>query len=387
MAATRIVSIDAVRGFCLVNIFINHVTLGALLEISPSKIAFCDSAEIFVLLAGISTFLAYAGPGERPGEAPEWRRMWHRALILYFVNLLIVAASFAILSIGAPPTAPHDPPAALIAQAGPANYFWHVVTMQQSIGFSMVLRLYVVLMLVAPAYVWLAGKRFWYPLAAAGAVWAVSGHFGLAGRDSLTGQLLSMNILNWQLVFAAGISLGAAIVQGLKMPRSPMLISGAVLIVAGGTLLLALGDRLSPSLFAWLELRNEFFWTGISKSYQSPLRLLYLAALVYLVIALPRAPVIRLLHQARPTTFFCRLGRRSLPVFAFGAVFALAVDQLLWNMISAGWVIQRSAGALAVELALVGIGLWLMKKIAEDTARIRPPSLFSHVRRMRLPAR
>jgi len=372
----RINAIDAARGLCLVNILVNHITLGVLLEGSPSKIALWDSAEVFVLLAGVSAFLAYgprdAGGGAGGGGGWDFpaarRRMWNRALTLYVANLAVVAASFLIFLVGGAGTPPPDPAAAppgVMAAAGGASYLWHVLTMGQSVGYSMVLRLYVVLMLVAPLYVWLAGRRFWYPLVPAAAAWLVAGHFALADRDSLTGELLAMTILPWQLVFAAGISLGAAIVQRVPVPRSRALVAAAALVVLAGTWLLVVGDRLSPDIHAWLETRNDRFWTGASKSYQSPLRLLNLAASVYLVAALPRAPVIRLLHRVRPDNMLCRLGRRSLDVFAFGAVFALAVDQLLWNLIAAGMTAPGAAAAVMTELALVALGLWLMLWIAD----------------------
>jgi hypothetical protein len=228
-----------------------------------------------------------------------------------------------------------------------------------------VLRLYVFLMVVAPAYVWLASKRYWYPLVPAAAVWLVSGHFGLASRDSLTGELLSMTVLPWQLVFAAGISLAAAIGQQAPLPRARGLVAGAAAIVAGGTLLLVLGPHASSAVQAWLDTRNEFFWTGISKSYQSPLRLLYLVALAYLFMAWRGAPLIRLFHNAAPDTLLCRLGRNSLQVFTFGAIFALAIDQLLWNLAAADVFALRSMGAVALEVILAGIGLALMSRIAD----------------------
>jgi len=374
----RINAIDAARGLCLVNIVVNHLTLGVLLELSPSKIAFCDSAEIFVLLAGVSAFLAY---GPRRGgwdAAAARRRMWSRALTLYVANLAVIAASFLVFLLGgagAPPPDPATTPPGLMAAAGTADYLRHALTMGQSVGYSMVLRLYVVLMLVAPLYVWLAARRWWYPLPPAAAIWLVAGHFGLADRDTLTGDLLAMTILPWQLVFAGGVALGAAIARGVPAPRAPALVAASALVVLGGTFLLVVGERLSPDLHAWLDTRNDRFWTGISKSYQSPLRLLYVAALVHLVAALPKAPVIRLLHRAGPDNPLCRLGRRSLDVFAFGAVFALAVDQLLWNLIAAGLVVHRGPAAILVELALAAAGLWLMLRIADRARRPAPARL------------
>ena len=368
----RISSIDAVRGLCLVNIFVNHITLGVLLELSPSKIAFCDSADIFVLLAGISTFLAY-GPRREGWVWEEARaRMWRRALILYLANLVVIAASFLILRVGetgAPPPAPDQMPGALIESAGAVSYWWHALTMQQSIGYSMVLRLYVVLMIAAPFYVWLAAKRYWYPLVPAGLLWLAGGHFLLAESDSLTGTLLSMTVLPWQLVFAAGVALGAAIVQNVALPRPRWLVVAAAAVVVAGTALLVIGPQVSPDARLWLEARNDAFWTGISKSYQSPLRLLYLAALAYAFMALKEAPFVRLFHRADPDGLLCRLGRRSLRVFALGAILALAFDHLLWNLIAAGLVAQGSGGAILAELALVALGIAAMARIAGRRAR------------------
>ena len=364
----RVNAIDAARGLCLVNIFVNHVSLGVLSQASPSKIAFCDSADIFVLLAGISAFLAY---GPRAGAGFDVRsaqsRTWRRALTLYLANLAIMAASALIILVGAAGAGSPTPgiaPPAMFAEPGGIRHLWDAASMQQSVGYSMVLRLYVFLMLAAPLYLWLASKRFWYPLVPAAALWLIGGHFGLVARNSLTGELFSMTILPWQLVFAGGISLGAAIAEGARAPRAPALVWASAAIVASGTLLLAVGDRVSPDVHGWLATRNDFFWTGISKTYQSPLRLLYLAALVHLVVALPRAPLIRLLHSASPAGLLCRLGRRSLHVFAVGAVFALALDQLLWNLIVAGFAAQGSPLAILVELALAAAGLWLMVWVA-----------------------
>lgn len=54
----RSTTIDAVRGICLVNIFVNHIENGYLTNLSPSGLGFSDSADIFVLLSGISVALA-----------------------------------------------------------------------------------------------------------------------------------------------------------------------------------------------------------------------------------------------------------------------------------------------------------------------------------------
>ena len=252
----RIHAIDAVRGLCLLNIFVNHVTLGILHELSPSKIGFCDSADIFVFLAGISAFLAYGRASQEFDFGEARRRMWRRAGQLYLFNVGILAASFIILVTSAaiaPMARPELSPEAVASSAGWLTYLWHVLTFQQSIGFSMVLRLYVFLLIVGPIYVWLAARRYWYPLIPAALVWLIAGQFGLAESDSLTGEPLSMTFLPWNLVFAAGISLGAAIRQRVALPSSPILRHSALAVVVGGTLVMTAGGYVSPDVFAWLD--------------------------------------------------------------------------------------------------------------------------------------
>jgi hypothetical protein len=363
----RINSIDAIRGFCLLNIFINHLAVGSLRFASPSRVAFSDSAEAFVFLAGISCFLAYGPRGEAGLFPAQAGRMWRRARTLFLFNLSIIAATIALSFAGSAFAEPANPsilPPALIGDHGIVVYAWHVLTMQQTVGYSVVLRLYVALLLIAPCYVWLAAKRFWYPLVPAGAIWLVAGHFGLAEKDSLSGVPLALTILPWNLVFATGISLGAAIVQRVDLPTSrPLTVLAAVLVLAG-PLCFVVGSRLSPELLAWIDQRNDFFWTGASKSLQSPLRVSYMFALTYLVIALRKAPVMRLIHQVSPGNPLCRLGRRSLQVFTCGAILATAGNQLLWSLFEQDLVPRGSAGALAVELAIAAIGFAAMLCVA-----------------------
>jgi hypothetical protein len=126
-------------------------------------------------------------------------------------------------------------------------------------------------------------------------------------------------------------------------------------------------------VFGWLELRNDHFWTGISKSYQSPLRLMHLVACGYLFIAFAHSPVVRLVHQAPQDGLLCRLGRNSLPVFALGAVFALAVDQLLWRSAAAQLFNLGSPAALVAEVMLAALGLALMSRVAARPRSGRSP--------------
>jgi len=334
---------------------------------------FSDAADVFIFLAGIASFLAY-GPklGERYTRA-NTIKIWLRARLLFWVNSVIAIVSIMILLVGdavAPASTPTNLPGHLIETHGAAAYMWHVLTMQQTAGYSVVLRLYVALMLLAPLYVWLASKRFWYPLLPAGAIWLSAGHFGWVESNSLSGVPLSLTILPWNLIFAAGISFGAARAQGITLYKSNALILAAAALVAAGPICATILTRISPDVLVWADTRNDFFWTGASKTFQSPLRVSYMLALIYLCVNLRDAPLIRIFHQATADSILSRLGSSSLEVFSAGAIMALAANHLLWFLFSNAIVQPNSAPAILIEMGITSAAVFAMLRIA-DTKSLR----------------
>lgn len=365
----RIAAIDAVRGFCLVNIFINHISLGVFQNLSLSGVFFFDSADTFVFLAGISVYLAYAPSAPSIATRVTTGKLWYRALVLYLSNLVLALASLALLlgfAAFAPEAGYNDRPDLLIAEHGLPAYLTELVLLRQDVGYTVVLRLYVLLMMVAPVYVWLATKRYWLPLLPSGLIWLVAGHFELSEFNSLTGTERSMTFLPWNLVFAAGVSLGAAIKAGesLKVTRFRTTLALAFALVL--PVCIGLAARISPEVLAWVELRNEHFWTGASKSLQSPLRVIGLFALAYLVMAFPLAPIIRLIHGVSNRNFFAVLGRKSLEVFVLGALLALIADWGLWGLDASGFAALASPSSVAAELAMCLVAFVAMYAVARS---------------------
>lgn len=358
----RLNSIDLIRGFCLVNIFVNHMTAGFIHNASPSNLGFSDSAEIFVFLAGVSTYLAYG----RLNFRAAWVALWKRAGKLYKYNLGIIGASLLGLLVLARLVGPETMLDAaflkVVAHENPVTLASYLLTLRQSVGYSMVLRLYIALMLMAPFLVWLASKRWWWALPPAVVIWAAAGQFNLLSHDGLTHTILTMSILPWTLVFTCGVALGAGMKQGVRMPRSPYLLGAAVtMVLSYFVLLYALPHW--PAGQAWAAAREQHFWLGSSKTCESPLRVLHVLALVYIFTAYPNAPVLRLIHKVGRNAFLARLGRQSLPVFTFGAIYALLANEVL-NLI------ERTTGkaspmAIGFEVAVVLLGLMVMGLITE----------------------
>ncbi|POR56665.1 OpgC domain-containing protein [Bosea psychrotolerans] len=360
---SRIHSIDAARGLCLLNIFINHITLGFSKEISFSKLGLSDAAEIFVLVSGVSTYLFY---GTLQIEAMTLG-LWRRAIRLYFVNAIIVLSTLGvIMSIdhftGDLKIFDQDIVDALRSNEVERS-LWLIFSFQQSVGYSVVLKLYMYFMLLCPALIWLSSRTWWYSLPPAVLIWAVAGQFDLVPRNSLTGEPFALTILPWTLIFTCGIALGAAIKQGVEVPQSRFLKILAFAYVLGYVVFVTLIAPHWPAAIDWFATRNDHFWLGGSKTYQSPLRLLHALSLVYLFISCPGAPLIRLLHQANPRGFLCRMGRRSLPIFAFGAVVSVAADEALFA--AQHFFGARSLPSIAVELVFVALGIAAMIAIAD----------------------
>jgi hypothetical protein len=327
----RRTTIDAIRGLCLINIFVNHIQDGALAAVSPSRLGFSDSADIFVLLSGISVALAASQASRR--RLPDIvAHLWRRAVRIYAFDLVIILSTLGLLAAflalrGV--AGVHAEALGLLRDHGFPRVLGHALTLRQTVGYSAVLRLYVALMLVAPLLLRLAGWRFWAPLPPALLLWLAAGAFDLVVNNSLTGAPFALTVLPWILVFSIGIAIGQGMVGGVALLRSRWLTGLALAYLAGYFVLAVIVVRLWPPAADWAATRNDGFWFGASKTYQSPLRLLHLLALTYVVMALPRAPLIRLLHQVPRDHLLCRLGRSSLPVFTAGAIGAVAASEAL----------------------------------------------------------
>jgi hypothetical protein len=378
----RIAAIDAIRGLCLINIYINHNSLGFLAKLSPSRLTFCDSADIFIFLAGLSSYLAYVG--KSPFAISRATRALVRAVWLYAANLLVILGSFALIFLGTCLIVPADVsalPHTLMVRDGVQRFLWNVVTMQQSVGYSTVLRLHIYQLIMAPLWLWLAARCFWHPIIPAALVWAISGHFGWVARDALTNTQIQLTILPWTLIYVLGISVGAAIQKGIVFERSRLIdwfaISYLVLIPA----IVTVGLAINPEIGAWVATRNDHFWIGASKYLQSPMRVLSLMSLAYLFITHRDAPVFRLVHFIDANHPLCRLGRRSLDVFAVGALLAIFNEWSLWGMLSISSPLPRMLLSILWEALCVTVGIVVMMRVADRRRGIFAGRLNSFMRR------
>jgi hypothetical protein len=72
--------VDLLRGVALLTIFVDHVPGNLLGYLTFRNFGFSDAAELFVVLAGFSSMMAYGGAFERDGSIWSrwgfWLRPW-----------------------------------------------------------------------------------------------------------------------------------------------------------------------------------------------------------------------------------------------------------------------------------------------------------------------
>jgi hypothetical protein len=75
IASKRDPRIDVLRGIALLMIFVDHIPGNTLGLVTLHNFGFADAAEVFVLLAGMSSMFAYGRVFERDGALGGLRRI------------------------------------------------------------------------------------------------------------------------------------------------------------------------------------------------------------------------------------------------------------------------------------------------------------------------
>jgi hypothetical protein len=84
--------LDFVRGLALIAIFIDHIPGNPAAWLTLRNFAFCDAAEVFVLVSGISSYLAYGKKLDRLGLVGCWHAVARRWLAIYMAHIVLFLA-------------------------------------------------------------------------------------------------------------------------------------------------------------------------------------------------------------------------------------------------------------------------------------------------------
>src|SRR5579875_1167820 len=101
IGANRDLRVDFFRGVALWLIFIDHIPGNWIAQFSLRNFALCDSAEMFVLLAGYAAGLAYGRSMDRHGWIFAGADVLRRAWVLYVAHIFLFVVFSAQVSYSA----------------------------------------------------------------------------------------------------------------------------------------------------------------------------------------------------------------------------------------------------------------------------------------------
>ena len=278
----RDLRVDFFRGLALLFIFVDHVPGNALAKATLTNFGFADAAEVFVLLAGYASFLAYGRAFEQ-GWFHGVTKVGLRIRDLYVSHVLLLIVCVGGLAIAARHYSEprlfraHQPdpfnldPAGAISRASVLLY---------QPGYLNILPLYIVLLLWLPVLIALMRIHGLLALSASALLWAACGLFGLNLPNFPGSYGWVFNPFAWQLLFTVGALAGScAMTRGTLRPSSRWLFWIAVAYVSFAFAVAAPWAHL-PGLHDARLLPD--FRIDLSKQYLSIWRLVHIVALGYI---------------------------------------------------------------------------------------------------------
>jgi len=297
--AERDLRIDFMRGAVMFILLTIHVEYFSWLNLFTwERVGIVSGGEGFVILAGVVLGMVYSRRFARDGMRASLTKLWDRAVQLYRVNVVIVAAVF-LLSVAVPFLdlseimtftdrgsgttyqlfpAPNTP---LVSVAG------RILLLRAGPHQVQILGLYVVLLMITPVLLWLmnAGKTrslllfSWilYFYNAAGSIMPTHAQFEYA-----------FPLLTWQLIFVHGLAVGfhkEKLTEWMEGPwRKPVLAAAAIVAAAGFFLA---QNNPNPALPGWAHINvigadsfRAFYGAYCQKNSLGLFRLLNYAAIL-----------------------------------------------------------------------------------------------------------
>ena len=336
--------------------FVDHIPDNLLNRLTLRNLGFCDAAEVFVLLAGFASMLAYGRSFAREGVRTALGKVLRRCskLYVYQVGMLLVSIAMITLWRGYHPV-PVDFLEPELAHG--FESLWRAMALEALPGNLNILPLYIVLLALFPLIYFVSRAGTAVVLALSGAVWLL---VNLDPQLNLPNWLdpdgWYFNPFAWQFLFSLG-AMAASVTQarGGNLPRYPWLVTLAWAYLAFSAV----------QAFPWaqwgLPNLSPLDIDPPLKTPLSPLRLIDVLAIFYLVQSSPRASRGA---ATRAGQVLAVLGRHSLEVFSAGTLMDL-LARLLFATLGNGWILQ-------VGINVVGLGtLYLLARTLDRRKNLR----------------
>lgn len=379
VSVARDLRIDFFRGLALVMIFVNHIPGNPLSILTHRAWGFSDSAETFVLLAGIASALAYSRFFDRDSAGAGVAAIASRIWSLYVTHLMLFLVVAALCVLGSERLGDASYLETLgfdVFLQAPAGFIVNVLTLTFLPGYLDILPLYVVLLALTPALFLLARRHWALPLLASLALYAAAQALPLNLPNTRTAREWFFNPFAWQLLFAIGFSIGRGLLiapdrRFAVPPRIRTAITAFAILFSVTAFLIVAPWREWPG-FENVFLVNPASLSTISKNDLHPVRLIDILTKFWLVVVFIDAGARWL--RSDLARVVAQMGRHSLEVFAFSTILSVAGGIALTAYGFAPWLVAATNGLGIVAMALLGIYIeWRRRAISAHATRGASP--------------
>ncbi|GAN52945.1 OpgC family protein [Tanticharoenia sakaeratensis] len=348
--------VDALRGLALLMMLVDHVPDDMVNRITMRNFGFADAAEIFVLLAGYASYLAYGRLIEKSGWRAGIERILGRCVKLYFYQTgMLMLFVWTVRH-----WRHYQPVPEYILEPELAHgydWLWRVLTFDALPSYLNILPLYIILLALFPLFYLGLRERPWILFAGSALVWAAANlNPALTLKNWLDPNGWYLDPFGWQFLYVLGI-LAAAFARdrGGDLPYHPHVRVACYAYIVGAIYV--------SFPYAYFHVPQLWPWPvppGEGKTTFAPWRLLDIMAIFYLVQS---SSVARRFSDGRIGQALAMLGRHSLEVFALGSVLDL-IGRLTFGTFGSSLTLQ-------ILVNVVGLGLTFALAIPLDLYRRR----------------
>ena len=354
----RDLRIDACRGIALWYIFLDHVPNNIGSWLTLRNYGFCDAAEVFMFLSGVTCALSYDKARQQGGWIGAVGRTLWRSWDIYVAFLLLTLACTVMVHLaGSGRLADLSNTRILLEQPGVT--LAHAAILQYRPVNTDILPLFVLYHLLFAPLLWLLLRAPNATLGASLLLYTLAHVFGWTVPAWPSGHWF-FNPLAWQLPLVLG---AWWIIEGKRFRpwlSLPIVLVPAVLYLAF-SLVIALSWNIKPlQALVPQALLTQLY--PMDKSNLAPLRLLHFLALAVAVAWLVPRDWRGLTTTVMRGAIHC--GQNSLPIYCLGVLLSLA-SQLALLDISDGLMMQ-------VALSMTGVLVMIAAAALLDVIRTKP---------------
>ncbi len=324
-ASKRDTRLDVLRALALLMIFIDHVPGQPLEHWTMKNFGFSDASELFVLISGIAVALAYGRKYDLTNLASLTVKAWRRVVTLFAAHMTGTLLTVAIFVGAAWMFVRPD----LLTQvalgpvvADPMKGLVALGTLGHQLGYNNILPMYMALMAIAPAVIWLERRNPAMLIAISALIWALAGTWRLGPPRMLEPGIWFFNPLSWQFLFVIGYVGARHIARGGRIGGSPGLLAASITYV----LFSALWTIMNLGAQSNLSLGLPFVLTGFDKTYLTGWRLAHTLALTYIFLSVPLLSRMTRLGLDNPLAV---IGRHGLAIFLIGTVLSVLAQAIM----------------------------------------------------------